>query len=262
MLKGKVAFDNPPINEIVIATYFNPPLVDFRSQHIGLFWKRIRNEFPLVRQQVPVGLGPDIGPDEPFPMPRFWFVAHDDINLVQIQKNAFILNWRRREQNQYPGFQNVKATFDRLFGAFEDFLRLEVDTPQIVIDLCELTYVDVIGQSQYWSKPEDTCNVIPSFSILRADPDVTCRDFDCRYVVQYGEDITLSSRFWTIKPRQSSLPALGLEMKATNQFAGVAKTRTDDWFKRAHDTIVKQFIYMTSEEVQREHWLLRSEDGE
>ena len=68
--------------------------------------------------------------------------------------------------------------------------------------------------------------------------------------------------FWTIRPRQPSLPALGLEMKATNQFAGVAKTGTDDWFKRAHDTIFKQFIYMTSEEVQREHWVLRSEEEE
>ena len=51
-----ITFENPPVNEVVISTYFNPPLSDFRNEHIGLFWERIRGEFPIVRQQLPVEL--------------------------------------------------------------------------------------------------------------------------------------------------------------------------------------------------------------
>ena len=150
MPADRVVFDSPPINEVVMATYFNPPLVDLRSQHIGLFWEEIRKEFPVVRQQVPVGVGPDIGPDEPFPMPRYWFIASDDINLVQIQKNAFMFNWRRRGQNQYPGFQDIKLNFDRLYSDFENFLRHRIGISEVPVGLCELTYIDAIEECDYW----------------------------------------------------------------------------------------------------------------
>ena len=259
MLTTEVTFDNPPVNEVVIATYFNPPILDFRSEHVGLFWEKVKDAFPVVRQQIPVGgVGPDIGPDEPFPMPRYWFVANDDINLVQVQKNAFMFNWRRRGQNQYPGFQDVKRAFDRLYGQFENFLRQDIGTSEVSIDLCELTYIDAIEQCDYWRRPEDTCNVIPSFSIPLADSDASTRGFDCRYIYRSSEDITISNRVWTMgRPGESGRLALGLEMKATKRFDRVQKTITDDWFTRAHETILKHFIDMTSEDVQREHWGLR-----
>ena len=259
----RVTLENPPINEVVIAVYFGSQLVDFRSQHVGLFWKRIRDEFPVVRQQFPVGIGTGVGPEETFPMPRYWFVAHDEVNLVQVEKNAFMLNWRRRGNNVYPGFQGVKSNFDRLYGEFEDFLKFDVDTSEVMVELCELTYIDVIPQCEYWRKPGDTSALIPSFSNLYADFDVTFGDFDCRYVVHSGHDVTLSKRIWTInKAGQSGLPALGIEMKATNRFASVRKTGTDDWFWRAHDETLKHFMNLTSEDIQRDHWRLRAERAE
>ena len=204
-----------------MAVYFNPQLIDFHCQHVGLFWERIRDESPVVRQQFPVGIGTGVGPEETFPMPRYWFVAHDDVNLVQVEKSAFMLNWCRRGNNVFPGFQTVKR------------------------------------------KPEDTSALIPSFSNLYADFDVTFGDFDCRYVVHSGHDVTLSKRIWTInKAGQSGLPALGIEMKATNRFASVRKTGTDDWFWRAHDETLKHFMNLTSEDIQRDHWRLRAERAE
>jgi hypothetical protein len=47
---------------------------------------------------------------EQFPTPRFWFEAADGITLIQLQKNAFIFNWRKRD-NDYPHFEAVKAAF-------------------------------------------------------------------------------------------------------------------------------------------------------
>ena len=77
------AYKNPPVNEVVVAAYFNPPLSAFHSEHIGLFWEKIKDEFPVVQQHPPLGFSIEMGPydmaDELFPMPRYWFVATDDI---------------------------------------------------------------------------------------------------------------------------------------------------------------------------------------
>jgi hypothetical protein len=55
------------------------------------------------------------GESEIYPMPRFWLEAEDGTILMQIQKNAFLFNWRKREA-QYPHYENVKAAPERLSG--------------------------------------------------------------------------------------------------------------------------------------------------
>ncbi|MEN8132936.1 MAG: TIGR04255 family protein [Pseudomonadota bacterium] len=101
-----IRFKKPPINEVVMSTYFNPLIHGLRNEHIGLFWHSVKETFPYVSQHPPVGgmditMGQDI-----FPMPRYWMIAADDINLIQIQKNAFMFNWRRREDD-YPHYDTM-----------------------------------------------------------------------------------------------------------------------------------------------------------
>ena len=263
MTTSKVTFENPPISEVVIAIYFNPPLANFRSQHVGLFWERIKEEFPVAEQQIPLGVIANVGADEPFPMPRYWFIADDDVNLIQIQKDAFIFNWRRRGDNQYPGFHiNIKPTFDRLYGQFETFLRTEVSIPELSVDLCELTYVDTIEQCDYWRGPADTRNVIRFFSNPLSGVEGAANSaFDCSYAYSMGDGLALSIRMRSmVDPQRSGRPVMALEMKANKRFGGVQKTNVDGWFERAHDTIIRYFMTMTSEDVQRDHWGIRTED--
>ncbi len=112
-----VVFKNPPINEVVIATYFMRLCPAFRSEHVGLFWERIGSDFLAcansLRSVSPMGIVPDIA-GEFLPMPRYWFVAEDDIYIIQVQKNAFIFNWRRRKSNEYTRFH--KTSSRRLTG--------------------------------------------------------------------------------------------------------------------------------------------------
>ena len=136
-----VYFKSPPINEVVIATYFKPA-VELRSEHIGLFWAQIKSEFPLVRQQPPVGTEIPMGGDV-FPMPRYWFTADDGISLIQIQKNAFMFNWRRRE-DEYPRYHKIKPCFDKYYSLFSEFISAEVPSSEQAIDMCELTYVNAV----------------------------------------------------------------------------------------------------------------------
>lgn len=254
----KTRFENPPINELVIATYFDPPLFTLRNEHVGLFWSRIRSEFPTVEQQAPVG-GAEAFQQlsgEFFPMPRFWFVAKDEINLIQLQKNAFMLNWRRRDA-EYPHFaENLKPAFDKYFRVFEDFAREDAGVQDIKIDLCELTYINTIEACEYWRGPQDTAAVIPSFAIPDAgtEPSATVA-FNCSYVYVLSKDLLLrvSIRNGEVTAKPGT-PVLILEIKATAQLRQVGKSAADAWFERAHDAIIACFVGMTSKDIQLTYW--------
>jgi uncharacterized protein (TIGR04255 family) len=251
-----IAFENPPVDEVVVSTYFNPPLSDFRSEHVGLFWEEIMNEFPVVRQQLPVGTGPGAIADELFPMPRYWFIAGNEINLIQIQKNAFMFNWRRRDE-EYPRFHdNIKPAFDKYYGLFNEFIRKTIEIAELSVDLCELTYVNALEPCEFWAGPQDTARVIPSFSILAPGIDFSgSPEFNCSYAYKIETDMELNISI-RVGPKleQPEVRLLIFEIKASGRVGKVAKSGTDEWFERAHDAIIKCFLDMTSRNIQNRFW--------
>ena len=258
-----IAFKKPPINEVVVATYFTPPLSTLRSEHIGLFWQTIRDEFPIARQQPPVALPneivaltPEVANDEFLPMPRYWFIADNEINLIQVQKNAFMFNWRRRDQG-YPRFhRNIKPMFDKYYGRFNEFLRKDLNTEDPTVDLCELSYINALERCDFWDGPDATATVIPSFSILAPDIDTAgTAAFNCNYVYKMSTDLQLNIGIRTgVATQQQNKPVLVFEIKASGRVGEIAKPATDEWFERAHDAILKCFLSITSGDVRTRFW--------
>ena len=256
MSSPSIAFRNPPINEVVVSTYFNPPLSDLRSEHIGLFWGAIKEDFPVVSQHPPVGTGLDVSPEEAFPMPRYWLIAENEINLIQVQKNAFIFNWRRKNE-EYPRFhKDIKPNFDKYYGRFSEFIRSETNMEYPTIDLCELAYVNTLEQCEYWKDPKDTANIIPSFSIVNLGEKYSNpAGFNCNYTHGISNDLQLNISIRSIaRVRQPDTPVLIFEIRASGRLGQVAKSGTDEWFERAHDAIIECFLAMTSREIQTRLW--------
>ena len=109
------------------------------------------------------------GPGEVYPTPRFWLISENASILVQIQRNAFLLNWRKGKGNdEYPRFWKVKSEFDRYYSAFAVFVSHELHTEMPLIQTTELTYSNLVDERPPWRSAGDTSNVIPDFSI----PDV------------------------------------------------------------------------------------------
>lgn len=255
-------FRKPPLNELVIGVYFQPPIHAFRSEHIGMLWSKLREDFPVVKQRQPLrtsdtttSLNPTSG--EYSIMPRYWFVSDTKSTLVQIQKNAFILNWRRGD-SPYPHFaQNLKPYFDRLYGTFETFLQDDVRVNVPSVSLCELTYVNVIEPCDWWRGPQDTSQVINSFVIPNCEStqDVASA-FNCMYIYDIGFRSQLRIAIRTIeRAAQRGSPSLVFELKALGYVGDDDKPNIDAWYSRAHDTIVDRFLNMTNKHVQRMHWM-------
>lgn len=259
----QVKFKNPPINEVIIGVYFDPGLAALRSEHIGMFWSRLKQEFPTVEQRFPI-TNPiqsnqaviEIS-NEIMPMPRYWLVSEDEATLVQIQKDAFLLNWRRRESD-YPHFdENLKPSFDKYYGIFESFLKDDVGVESPRIGHCELTYIDMIEPSEYWKGPLDTSDLIQPFSIPQcASTNDAVPVFNCAYLYHVNPNLQLHVAVRSATSvEQPDSPLLYLEFKGLGSPLGNTKPDTDEWYDLAHKVIVEQFLSMTNKQVQREHWI-------
>ncbi|MDD9988339.1 MAG: TIGR04255 family protein [Spirochaetaceae bacterium] len=248
-------FRNPPINEVVIATYFSSPISALRTEHIGLFWAKIRQDFPSAVQRPPVPMEEPTPGTEVFPAPRYWFVARDDASLLQLQKGAFMFNWRRREA-AYPRFHILKPQFDKYYDLFINFARAELQCPEPSIDLCELTYVNAIHTCEYWTGPSDTPNVIPSFPLIDPGPrNPVSTGFTSTFAFETDIDVLLNVGIRSgTTVEEPIVPILLFEIKATAKLDSATKLAADSWFDRAHAAVMDCFIGMTDSNIQRQHW--------
>jgi uncharacterized protein (TIGR04255 family) len=257
----RTKFKNPPINELIVGVYFTSDTPGLRAEHVGVFWSSIRREFPKIQQQLPishpialpVGIAFELSStSEPFPMPRFWLESTEPPYLMQIQKDAFLFNWRRKEAD-YPHFDEVKKGFDTNFARYANFLKSEFDISLPTIGVAELTYTNLIEPCNYWGSARDTKDVLPYFSFAPGDIAATeSVEFNQVSVQRYASDLLIRTTVGTGKNEKG--PYLVFELRCTGGQGNVLKEATEPWFTRAHDLIGECFLKMTSPDIQTRFW--------
>jgi len=150
-------FDNPPVSEVVFSVQFTP-LEKWRSPHGGMYWSVIQSDYPNTETLLP--LSPQIEkfgeefwerssgvavqlvkPD----ITRFWFLDAEGVNLIQVQQDRFIINWRRVKGTEvYPRYkEEIRPRFEREWARFREFLaESNIGVPEV--SQCEVTYVNDI----------------------------------------------------------------------------------------------------------------------
>lgn len=259
IVASRVHFKNPPINELVIGVYIDPPLYDLRNEHVGLFWQRIRDKFPVVEQHpptIPLGFIPPAD-NELSPLPRYFFVTESGNVLLQVQKASFFLNWRKRD-SEYPHFhENLKPAFDEYHSIFSDFAFREVGANATRIRACELTYVNLIGRSKFWKGPQDTSKIFPFLRL----PNFTSDDnilsaAEYSFFHQFDSETTVKTTIKDVlKSSDPREPMLLFEFKATSAHAIFSKDHADSWFEKAHNILLYCFTNSTCSEIQKQHWI-------
>lgn len=153
--RNPVQFKRPPVVEVVcgIAFGLEKPL---RTAHVGLFWALVQDEFPRTEDAEPLALmvenpAGDSGQynvqfefQQLPPLRRSWLLNSAGTNLLQIQDERFLFNWKRTEAvPDYPSYVNVIAGFRRYWARFKQFARdqgLGEATPRQM----ELTYFNLV----------------------------------------------------------------------------------------------------------------------
>src|SRR6266566_1973662 len=145
---GLPEYESPPVIEVVLSVQFES-MDDMHAPQLGLLWSQFRKDFPRVEQHPPIPSvvetfgqtlsarpGFQIEMSElPFPfLPRLWFLNESGTELVQVQQDRFIHNWRKTDSGQqYPRYEYIRGRFNSELQLFSSFLEAE-KLPRLVIN--------------------------------------------------------------------------------------------------------------------------------
>src|SRR5580700_8740811 len=118
-------FRSPPVVEVVCGVQF-APLAELRSAHVGLFWQRVRETYPIARDAFALpAIVENFGAPSPqaatLPMftmgggmlvPRVQVFDERGGQMIQIQNGRFHHNWeKQRGEEPYRRYKNIRPAF-------------------------------------------------------------------------------------------------------------------------------------------------------
>jgi uncharacterized protein (TIGR04255 family) len=154
-IEDLISFADPPVSEVVLSVQFPRPAVD-EVAILGRFRTAIEAEFPEVEKQAPILPAREdysSSPQPPVvefqmvqgaPPQRYWFISADGNELIQVQPDRFLLNWRKlRPSDDYPRYRRLRPRFERLYATFLGTLD-DAQRQNAVPEWCEVSYINEI----------------------------------------------------------------------------------------------------------------------
>jgi uncharacterized protein (TIGR04255 family) len=270
MPKPLPTFERPPLDEMAIGVQFDP-LRNLRAAHFGLYWSRIRSEYPSTEDQGPLGTiveQPEIQPATNVitavplavpPLPRCWFLTEDKTQLIQLQRDRFLRNWRQTTGNvRYPHYDRLARDFQ---GAWAGFLKFagEEHLGPVNVNQCELLYVDYIEKGAAWDELGELQRLFPMLCPRETGaflPIPEMLTWQLRYKLPDGRGRLHVEMGPTFRGRDMKV-VVGLTFTARGAPAGGAPEQIGAWLDLAHEWINRAFGELTSPSAQ-ELWGKRS----
>jgi uncharacterized protein (TIGR04255 family) len=170
------SFKKPPLTEVYLSIQF-APLQGLDIPQLGACWHLFKERFPkyerheqlartIEREGIKnIASSLNLALQIITPIPRLWFINEDGKELVQIQNDRFIRNWRKiHEDNIYPRYENhIRPKFIEDFLLFKGFLEKE-RIGGISIDQCEISYINHIKPNKYWKSHDQLDQVFNIWS--------------------------------------------------------------------------------------------------
>jgi uncharacterized protein (TIGR04255 family) len=154
------SFKSPPLNEVVLGVQYDT-VETFNITTYGLLWEKFKSQFPNIEHHMPLGpqfekIGGrrqsfgelsrfNIEPLISAPLPRAWFISENGQELIQIQPDRFIRNWRRLDSsNEYPRYEkHLRGEFLKNLMMLESFYQ-ESGLGKLQPNQCEISYINHI----------------------------------------------------------------------------------------------------------------------
>lgn len=206
----------------------------------------------MCQEQVPLGqvvesFGSDLPPTmielSMVPTPRLWFISASNDEIVQIQRDRFLCNWRKTSsEHAYPRYEAVSTSFFERLESFRGFLREQM-AAELTFTQFEITYINHVAGGSAEQAFADIGNFLPDLCwrsekrFLPAPSGV-----DAKYSFDLPDGRTrLHSKVNTGRRKDNGNPVLILDMTARGVGPDLAV-----WFATAHEWIVRGFTDLTS----------------
>lgn len=262
-----VKFKTPPVAEVSIGVQFEP-IEKLGVPALGTLWSRFKKDFPVTQEQAPLPpvsekFGATIR--EPVPweikleniplVPRCWFLSKDSSELIQVQKDRFIHNWRKMGED--PGYPSYAPLRDRFAGELATFTRFLTDERlgELRANQCELTYIDHILAGSPGERHRSLSRICRLAADWPQSPDLA-----------ELESVRLEGRFVFPNLREPSgrlyinvSPAFRISDKspiyllytvARGRPAGEGLEDIRPFLDKAHESLINLFLQITTPEIQ------------
>jgi uncharacterized protein (TIGR04255 family) len=121
--------------------------------------------------------------NEPMP-PRVWFVSESANELLQVQHDRLIYNWRKvKTEDVYPRYPYLRNRFLEDLQSFKGFLESET-LGEFKPNQCEVTYVNQIEPCDVWSTHKDFGKVFAPWDASFSSPELPTLE-NIRMALQY-----------------------------------------------------------------------------
>lgn len=260
-------FRQPPLAETVLSIQF-AAIAGLTTAHLGLLWQQFRERFPLIEEQpaLPPAVekfGPpsqgevEVTVEEKPPVPRLWFLDPDKTELIQVQPDRFIHNWRGIDGvKPYPRFEPVRDKFRAEVAVLEQFLKSEgLGAP--VVNQCEVTYVNHIERSGVWERHGQMEKIlanwrtVPERRFLPEPEDAVVR---LRYVMRDETGRHLGRLHVICQPawkKSDNSPLIVLNLTARGEPTGESIEGAFRFFELGRRWIVQGFAELTADVMHR-----------
>jgi uncharacterized protein (TIGR04255 family) len=233
-----------------------------RTAHFGLYWNEVYGRFPKTEERVelqPVverlpdlsqsGVGIQFEALEAPPTPRFWFTNAGGTELIQLQRDRFVKNWRKvGEGDEYPRYEHVKDGFVRDFSGFRDFAARH-QLGAVRINQCEVTYINHIVAGRGWNTYADISKVFTAWKQPTAVYPGPAQDlmFRARFPISDQRGTFVGRLYVTMQPGMhlpDGAPMFVLDLTARGQIGdGTA------FFDLGREWIVRSFAELTTPDM-------------
>lgn len=241
------SFKEPPVIEVVCGVAFQS-LENFQVCHFGRYWDHLGADWTeTVDQPALPQVIEETGKSEvqfDAVSPRVWYIHSAGHHLIQVQRDRFLLNWRKTSPTHaYPSYLEVKKAFDERFSDFSRFTEAELNSaPQC--RQYELTYINhlVAGGGVY----SDLAHIGEAISLMREPkhdgflpgPSALNLRMSFEFPSNMGR---LHVRVHSGRRIEDNTDVLILELTARGYSA-----KQEEWFRQAHEWIVRGFEDLTT----------------
>ena len=258
--KNLPKYDNPPVIEVVFGVQFNK-IAKMQAPHTGLFWEKLdKKEFPELDIRPPINHAIErfdgmevqntIQTFGTLPLPRILYLNKINNNLIQLQEDRFLRNWRKTEtEDSYSSYEELFPQFTKSLEFFEDFVKNN-ELGEIIYDQYELTYVNHIPFQLIGNDLTKIENIYPDFKCTTnflSEPE----GLEWRKVHRLPNELgRLYISTKSIKKlNEDGYFILDLTVRGFKQ-----RSELKEWFDLAHEWIVRAFEEITAEKIQKEEW--------
>jgi uncharacterized protein (TIGR04255 family) len=267
-MRNLPSFSNPPVDEVVLSIQF-ASLSKLKSAHIGMFWERIRHQFPDVSEQASLGPlfetfgGTRTTPTFQFqtlftpPMPRYWFERAGEPDLLQLQQDRLLRNWRQAPDNSriYPRYEPIRDAFKKDMEEFQDWLRYE-ELGEVAPNQCEVTYINIIrlpDGSNPLTQLHRISNVWSDKMVLPPSQTLEHSNVQLVSVFEHGGKL-VGRAYTTFQPaftQASAEPVVKLDITVRGKPLGETVAAAFDFLDVARAEVVNTFASITTEEMHK-----------